>query len=372
MWFRNIFNTKTTGSAQAPAASRTAPRLLTGDALRALDGLALNTDPVLPRQASGARSGSMRRPASEFREHRPYAPGDDVRYVDWKASARQEHIYIKQNADPRAELVYLLVDCSASMTWGEPPKSTAALSLAGLLGYLALANHDRLVVIPASAKGSPGSGRGLTRPLGPLWGKGQAAHLERALRGLRFDGQVNVAHALGELRQRRLSQGGLVLVISDLLGVLDLPGAATPLGAADRSGVTATARAVAPVGSAAAKGAVVPKGAEAPNGALAHALAGLPAPAWKVVICHLLHPHELEPPIRGYYEMRDIETGQKRQIPVTNQVLEQYRSRLQAWREQLAQVCREHHATYTLLPTGGSSAPGMITELQRVRVVRRL
>jgi uncharacterized protein (DUF58 family) len=313
MGFRGIFNTNP-GSAEAKTS------LLSTPLLRLLDHLALNTDPLLPRQSSGARTSAIRKPASEFREHRAYAPGDDVRYVDWKASARQEHIFIKQNADPKAELVYLLLDCSASMAWGDPPKSGAALALAGLLGYLALAHQDRLLVVPVTAK--PG------HPLGPLWGKGQAALLERYLQALPFGGQVDMARTLAGLPQRRLSQGGLVLVVSDLLG--------------------------------------------AQFRTLAKALATLPAPAWKVVFCHLLHPAELNPAIHGYFEMLDIETGQKKQYPVTDRVLELYRQRLQAWRDQIAQACQARKAVYTMLPTNGSIAHEFIPELQRSQVVKRL
>jgi uncharacterized protein (DUF58 family) len=333
MSFRSIFNTKApnkSANMKVASAPNAGAALLSSQVLRALDGLALNTDPLLPRQAAGARDGAMRKPASEFREHRPYSPGDDVRYVDWKASARQERIFIKQNADPKAGLIYLLLDCSASMSWGDPPKSATALALAGMLGYLTLANHDRLVVLPVNGLTRPEA----ARPLGPLWGKGQAAVLDRALRELPFGGQVDIARGLSTLRSRRLSPGGLVLVISDLLGAEDLP----------------------------------------------RALDALPAPNWKVVVLHLLHPQELDPTIHGYFEMQDIETGLKKEIPVTRKLLEQYHHHLQSWRGRLTQACQERRVTYTMLPTNGSAAQEMsegmiqriLPELLRARVVKRL
>jgi len=319
MWFRSIFNAKT-GSGRIPAGDdRGSTSSLSAQTLQLLNRLTLNTDPMLPRQASGARSSATRKPASEFREHRQYAPGDDVRYVDWKASARQEHIFIKQNTDPKAELVYLLLDCSASMAWGKPPKSDTALALANLLGYLALAHQDRLVVLPVAGAPSAGFHH-------PLWGKGQAALLNRYLQTLSFSGQVDLSRALASLRQRKLSQGGLVLVISDLLGTQDL----------------------------------------------SKALSALPAPSWKVVFCHLLHPDELNPKINGHFEMQDIETGQKKRYPVTAKVLKQYRLRLQAWRDQVAQTCLERRVVYLMLPTQGSIVQEIIPELLRSRVVKRL
>jgi uncharacterized protein (DUF58 family) len=321
MWFRNIFNVKPRRSDPAAAAPRRqAPAsLLTPRVLRMLNHLALDTGPVRPRQASGARSGFARHPASEFREHRAYSPGDDVRYVDWKASARQEHIFIKQSADPKAELVYLLLDCSASMAWGSPPKSETSLALANLVGYLALSHQDRLVVLPAAESSS-------RHALGPLWGKGQAPLLNRYLQSLAFGGQVDVTRALAGLSRHKLSQGGLVVVISDLLGTERLD----------------------------------------------QALAALPAPAWKVSILHLMHPEELEPPIRGHFEMVDIETGQKKQHPVTQRVVEQYRQRLGAWRESAERTCQKNHAAYAMLTAHTSIAVDILPALQRARVVKTL
>jgi uncharacterized protein (DUF58 family) len=319
MWFRNIFNAETK---QDRKASRAAPErplagLVSAQVLNTLDYLVLNADPLLPRQASGTRTGAMRRPASEFRDHRQYVPGDDVRYIDWKASGRHEHIFVKQNAEPKAQLVYLLLDCSASMAWGTPPKSATALALAYLLGYLALAHQDRLMVLPVSGQAQ--------HAFGPLWGKGQVAALSRYLQALPFKGQVDITSTLAGVSRRQVSQGGLVLVISDLLGAQNMQGA----------------------------------------------LATLPAPAWKVVFCHLLHPDELSPDLNGHFDMQDIETGQKKRYPVTTKILDQYRQRLQAWRDQLAQVCLEKRAIYTMLPANGSIPQEIIPELQRAQVVKR-
>jgi hypothetical protein len=264
----------------------------------------------------------MRRPASDFREHRAYAPGDDIRYVDWKASARQEHVFIKQGEQQKAATIYLLLDCSGSMAWGAPPKSITALTLAHALGYLALAHSDRLVVLPVtgSLHQSP-----LT-PLGPLSGKGQAPLLGSYFQAIRFQGQVDVTGALGGISRREFSRGGLVLVLSDLLGVADLSAG----------------------------------------------LKALPAPAWKVVFCHLLHPDEISPELNGHFELQDIETGQKKRNSITSRVLATYRQKLDAWRENLAQICLERNATYTLLQTNWSIENEIISQLRHARVVKIL
>jgi hypothetical protein len=75
---------------------RSHPLALSGQALRQLNRLQLNTGPWLPGNTLGSRPSQRRRPAMDFREHRAYAPGDDVRFVDWRASARQEHVFTRR------------------------------------------------------------------------------------------------------------------------------------------------------------------------------------------------------------------------------------------------------------------------------------
>lgn len=320
MWFRNFFSDKDkTPTRRAPAAGRSIS--LSGQAIRMLDRLQLNTDRLKPAAAGGQRSSSTRKPAYEFREHRQYAPGDDVRYVDWKASARQEHVFIRQGEDQKGAAVYVIIDCSASMGWGEPAKSWATLQLAHALGYLALAHHDRLVVLPVSGKNA--DGRKAIPLLGPLWGKGQAPALESYLMALRFHGQADLTGVLVGLPQRGLSQGGLVFVLSDLLGGANVVGAPGKL----------------------------------------------PARGWQVVFCHLLHPQELEPHLTGPLEMLDVETGAKKRYTIDAKALATYRQRLDAWRDDLADRCRSSRAGYCPLPTDASLESDMIPKLRRERVI---
>ena len=69
-------------------------------------------------QAVGQRTSWRRLPSSDFREHRLYMPGDDLRHVDWNASARSEHIFVKLGERPREVTIHVLLDNSASMDFG--------------------------------------------------------------------------------------------------------------------------------------------------------------------------------------------------------------------------------------------------------------
>jgi uncharacterized protein (DUF58 family) len=298
---------------------------LTSQALQQLNRLQLNTSRFLPGAGSGARPSHRRRPAMDFREHRMYAPGDDVRFVDWRASARQEHIFIKQGEQLKNASIYLLVDCSASMTWGTPPKSQSTLELAAALGFMTLAQGDRLIVVPLI---DPEKGKG-PPPLGPVSGKGQFPGLLNYLRALRFAGQVDFGRALAGFR-RRNSRGGLVLLLSDLLGAPDLA-----------------------------------PGLEALTN-------GAGAPAWNVVLFHLLHPEELNPALHGDFKLQDIETGQVKRYVVTEKALEIYVERLQAWRDSLERTCQDRNAFYTLIPTHWSLERETLPHLRGANVVKSL
>src|SRR5437899_2211675 len=76
----------------------------------------------------------------EFSEHREYAPGDDLRYVDWKAYGRSDKVYLKQYEDETNLLCYLVLDVSESMTYRGPAAALSKLeyahSLAAALAWL--------------------------------------------------------------------------------------------------------------------------------------------------------------------------------------------------------------------------------------------
>ncbi len=96
----------------------------------------------------GFLSGMHRSPyfgqSVEFLQHRPYAWGDDLRYVDWKVWAKQDRYYVKQFEEDTNLRLTLLVDVSASMRYGSGAmnKFEYAATLAVSLAYLVLRQQD--------------------------------------------------------------------------------------------------------------------------------------------------------------------------------------------------------------------------------------
>jgi uncharacterized protein (DUF58 family) len=314
---RNIFNAVT--KRDPGSTSATGPALtLPPQAFLQLDHLQLNAGRSLPGNREGLRPSLRRRPSSDFLEHRPYTAGDDVRFVDWKASARQEHIYIKQGEHPKEATVSILIDCSASMGWGSPPKSAAAEALAMALAYLALAHGDRLVLEPY--------GKTSALPLGPLSGKGQFPGMLNYLRGLEFAGAANLEAAALKFRREKALDGGMLFILSDFLGEENL------------------------------------------ETVLDH----FPAPLWQVVLFQLLHPDELQPGALGNIELRDSETQQTANYDISPRAVKAYQENLAAWQASLDLTCVSHHALFSPIPTNWTLEKEVLSHLQDIHVVKPL
>jgi uncharacterized protein (DUF58 family) len=82
----------------------------------------------------------------EFAEVREYAPGDEVRTIDWNVTARMGAPYVKKFVEERDLTLLLVVDVSGSQQFGSQYllKRDYAAELAAVLAFSAVANHDRV------------------------------------------------------------------------------------------------------------------------------------------------------------------------------------------------------------------------------------
>jgi uncharacterized protein (DUF58 family) len=82
----------------------------------------------------------------EFDQLRAYVPGDDVRSIDWNASARTNETMIKTFIQERDRTVLVAIDTSSSMFYGsgESLKYDLACTIAGAIGSIAVNSHDKV------------------------------------------------------------------------------------------------------------------------------------------------------------------------------------------------------------------------------------
>lgn len=149
----------------------------------------------------------------EFAENRPYYPGDDIRFVDWKMYGRSDRYYIKQFEEETNLRAYLLIDTSESMAWvSDAERYVTKLAytrlLAASLSLLLLRQGDAvgLIAFDETIRAHV-EARGVLRHVN---------RLVRELEGLEGGGATGAERALGDVAVR-LRRRGLVVLLSDLL-----------------------------------------------------------------------------------------------------------------------------------------------------------
>jgi uncharacterized protein (DUF58 family) len=161
----------------------------------------------------GSHRGAHRGRGLEFEEVRPYAPGDDVRSIDWRVTARRGRVHTKLFREERERPVWLLVDLQPGMFFGSHVqlKSTVAVRAAALLAWTAVAGGDRVgAVIRNGAETRCLPPR--TREAGVLPVLTELLALQPRAPAMPVAG--NLREALGMLRPL-VHPGSLVLALSD-------------------------------------------------------------------------------------------------------------------------------------------------------------
>jgi hypothetical protein len=114
--------------------------------LAQLERLSLLSRRAFRGSVKGERRSPRRGHSVEFADYRAYGHGDDLRYVDWNVYGRLDRLHVKLFVDEEDLCLHLLVDASASMRFGTPPKLEYAVRTAAALGFVGLVNHERVGV----------------------------------------------------------------------------------------------------------------------------------------------------------------------------------------------------------------------------------
>lgn len=162
----------------------------------------------------GFLSGLHRSPyhgfSVEFTEYRPYSPGDDLRFLDWRLLARTDRHYVKRFEDETNLRCYLLLDASRSMGYGSLAysKFEYARTLTATLAYFLAQQRDAAGLVTFDEK----IGEYLPARYRP-------GHLHRLLLGLERSvaGQETDLSAPLDAIARTVNKRGLIVLISDLL-----------------------------------------------------------------------------------------------------------------------------------------------------------
>lgn len=232
------------------------------------------------RQAGKRRSANIGS-SVEFADFRTYAPGDDLRQLDWNAYARTGKLFLKQFFDEQELHISLYLDCSRSMSFGQPSKFSRAQQLAAALGYLSLHHFDYVSVYAFRDR--------MEQSLPFLHGKGKGAQLLQFLSSLQCGGRGEINRSL---RSGAAVHGkpGVSFIFSDFLFA---------------------------------------DGYE-------QGISFLQATRQEIVLVHLLAEEELNPALEGALRLVDSETSQAKEITLTPALLREYQSALDQYRSRLA------------------------------------
>lgn len=164
----------------------------------------------IPGQSRGRRHGT----GVDFEDLRLYSQGDDVRHIDWNATARLGDTYIKRFREERERLCVLVVDLRSSMAFGtgERLKSVFACELAAAIAWLASARDYRVGAIVTSPLDTQVT-RPRTAPTGTLDALGLLArqHGQLVQHHRRDDTDLDDA---ARLLETALAKGGRAIVIT--------------------------------------------------------------------------------------------------------------------------------------------------------------
>jgi len=271
-------------------------RFLDPKVLARISDLELLARTVVDGFVSGLHRSPYLGHSMDFAEHRGYAPGDDIRRLDWRVYARTDRYYVKEfEADSNADFT-LVLDVSRSMSFGSEglTKLDYARILAACLAYFARAQRDRVgfaafdtelvSYVPPSAKHLPAVLHAIDR-----LAAGRPGQLAGPL--------LQVAEA----SRRR----GLVVLVSDLY--------------------------------------------QDPEVVLA-AVSSLGRRRSDVIVFHVLDPAEVHFPYDAAQPFEDLESGERMSV-VPEAIREEYRRLVEAHVASLRRLLGESRIDYTLLET---------------------
>jgi len=165
------------------------------------------------RPTSGARRSRRMGDGLEFADHRAYAPGDDIRFIDWPYFARMEKLLLRMFHQHSDADVTILLDTSASMApAGRMQKFDYARRAAAALAYVAMGSLERVTLIPFSDK--------LARAMNTARSRDRVLDVLDFLAALRPAGDTQLSRCAVEFAHRTPS-AGTILILTDLLDCAD-------------------------------------------------------------------------------------------------------------------------------------------------------
>ena len=279
------------GRRAAPAPAGASDDLFDPALQRKLETLALVSRRVFAGRMRAERRTKKSGSGIEFADHRAYVPGDDIRALDWGVYQRFGRLLVRLYEEEEDLGIYLVVDASASMGFGDGQKLRHARRLAAALAYIGLANLDRVTVVAVGDR--------VVRTMPTTRGKGRIFRVLRFLQGLEPSGATDLGEAMKSFVAQH-PRRGLVVLLSDLFD---------------------------------------PAGFERGINALRYA-------KFEPYVLHVTDARDGRPELRGDVRLIDCETGEARDVTATSALLDRYHAAYHAYVDDVRRFCVEHQVPH--------------------------
>ena len=293
----------------------TTPTLLDPDFLAKLEQLEIVSRKIFVGKLKGERLSKKRGTSVEFADYRNYAVGDDLRFIDWNIYGRLDRLFLKLFLEEEDLHVYVLIDTSGSMRFGQPQKLHYAKQVAAALAYIALVNLDRVVIQPFADDLRP--------PMRPTRGRGQMWRVVEYLHALEPEGTSALARSMRNFVIRHPGKG-VAIVISDMM---------------DKAGYE-------------------------------EGLRYLVAGRMDLFVIQVLSKEEVDPELAGDLKLTDCEDGTETDVTISAPLLKRYQQNLNAFRAALHQYLNRRGASYIFTTTAHPFEQLVLSYLRQRGLVR--
>ena len=209
--------------------------------LKKIRQIEIRTNRLVTESLAGAYHSVFKGQGMNFDEVREYAPGDDVRAIDWNVTARMNHPFIKKFVEERELTLMLVVDVSGSGLFGSRAQSKRELAaeIASVLAFSAIRNNDKVGLLLFTDE--------VEKFIPPRKGRG---HVLRVIREVLFSEPkrrgTDLVGAL-EFMGRVLPHKAIAVVISDFLECGDTSPLSTTRHVASKQSADMSAQSKAPM-----------------------------------------------------------------------------------------------------------------------------
>lgn len=239
----------------------------------------------------------------EFKEHRSYVPGDEIRSIDWKLFGKTDRLFIREYEEETNLRCTILVDSSGSMGYSGSrsngrSKHDYAIHVAASLAYLLLHQQDSVGLVTFDTK--------VRNYIPP---RARPKHLSAIVAELQKQtpGEETSLSDVFHKMAAKISRRGLVVVLSDLFDDVDK---------------------------------------------LMKSLAHFRHANHEILVLQIWDPDELDFPFRQWTQFASLEASENRHLVDPAQIRRAYLAKLEEYRAQLAKGCSRQRITLVPMTTG--------------------